>query len=314
MKTCQVELESGSPGSWSQVQCQLSKLITICFDTLSASYSNTCFSCLTIINRIVDVCIWNRAYDQPYDSSEDEGGGGVAKSTDDPQRPSDGVVHTGRLSDCTKSGSFHRKPHPVQHESLEKAAHVNIDRIIQNSLKLDQGSPRHRTGSWRIRPPSFKHRESQRSLIPSIKEEQPRDTIPADADTSSFHDGIVVGTEPSVPTTALDVLMSTDPARMLTILRESITKHKQLMGTRHRCVPSVRWRNCSHHCLQILSARVFTVICHSSSAQHKVINGDHLKTLVDALDPNHDPVRHVSASYLEDYKRNVIEFNLYDIT
>ncbi|CAL1528799.1 unnamed protein product, partial [Lymnaea stagnalis] len=65
--------------------------------------------------------------------------------------------------------------------------------------------------------------------------------------------------------------------------------HKRIIGTRHKCTPSVRQRHCTHHCLQILSARVLTLMCHSAHVQHKLVTRGHLKMLVEALDPNHDP-------------------------
>ncbi|KAK6186333.1 hypothetical protein SNE40_008386 [Patella caerulea] len=90
--------------------------------------------------------------------------------------------------------------------------------------------------------------------------------------------------------TPLEILMSMDPSGLMTVLHNNITMHKRIIGTRQKCTPSVRWRHCTHHCLQILSARIVCVMCHGGLVQHKIVNGGHVRTLVEALDPNHDPV------------------------
>lgn len=90
--------------------------------------------------------------------------------------------------------------------------------------------------------------------------------------------------------TPLEILTSCDPSQILSILHNNITMHKRIIGTRQKCTPSTRWRQCTHHCLQIFSARILTVMCHGPNVQHKVVNDGHAKTLVEALDPNHDPV------------------------
>lgn len=90
--------------------------------------------------------------------------------------------------------------------------------------------------------------------------------------------------------TPLEILMCLDPSLVLTVLQNSISMHKVIIGNRQKCTPSVRWRHCTHHCLQILSARVLTVMCHGSHVQSKLVTDGHVKTMVDALDPNHDPV------------------------
>ena len=90
--------------------------------------------------------------------------------------------------------------------------------------------------------------------------------------------------------TPLDVLTSWDPSQILSVLHNNITMHKRIIGTRQKCTPSTRSRHCTHHCLQILSARILTVMCHGANVQHKLVHEGHAKTLVEALDPNHDPV------------------------
>lgn len=90
--------------------------------------------------------------------------------------------------------------------------------------------------------------------------------------------------------TPLEILTSADPSHILSVLHNSITMHKRIIGTRQKCTPSTRWRHCTYHCLQILSARILAVMCHGPNVQHKIVTNGHMKTLVDALDPNHDPV------------------------
>ncbi|XP_052770885.1 1-phosphatidylinositol 4,5-bisphosphate phosphodiesterase epsilon-1-like [Mya arenaria] len=89
--------------------------------------------------------------------------------------------------------------------------------------------------------------------------------------------------------TPLEILTSCDPSHILSILHNNITMHKRIIGTRQKCTPSTRTRTCTHHCLQILSARILVVMCHGPSVRHKLVSDGHAKTLVEALDPNHDP-------------------------
>ena len=92
--------------------------------------------------------------------------------------------------------------------------------------------------------------------------------------------------------TPLGVLSSRDPSLLLGVLREAVARQKATLGApgRHRCSPSVRSRQCAPHCLQILSARLFAVMCHDVASQRTVVDDDYVRVLVDALDPNHDPV------------------------
>ncbi|KAK3593089.1 hypothetical protein CHS0354_038127 [Potamilus streckersoni] len=89
--------------------------------------------------------------------------------------------------------------------------------------------------------------------------------------------------------TPLEILTSMDPGQILSTLHNNITMHKRIIGTRQKCTPSTRCRQCTHHCLQILSARVLSVMCHGPTVQLKIVEDGHIKTLVEALDPNHDP-------------------------
>ncbi|XP_070185055.1 uncharacterized protein, partial [Littorina saxatilis] len=106
-------------------------------------------------------------------------------------------------------------------------------------------------------------------------------------DPSNGVNGVAGGV--CVNRTPLEILLSIDPGQIMSVLHNSITMHKRIIGTRQKCTPGVRWHHCTHHCLQILSARVLTVMCHSVHVQHKIVSAGHLKPLVEALDPNHDP-------------------------
>ncbi|XP_064469144.1 uncharacterized protein LOC135383352 [Ornithodoros turicata] len=76
---------------------------------------------------------------------------------------------------------------------------------------------------------------------------------------------------------------------VLNMLNNAITLHKRVVGTRHHCTPSHRWRHCSYHCLQIMSARVVLFMSQNSQVQSKLIEEAHLKILANALDSTHDP-------------------------
>ncbi|KAL1439330.1 hypothetical protein MTO96_010351 [Rhipicephalus appendiculatus] len=76
---------------------------------------------------------------------------------------------------------------------------------------------------------------------------------------------------------------------LLNMLNNAITLHKRVVGTRHHCTPSHRWRHCSYHCLQILSARAVLFMSQNTDVQNKLVEEAHLKILVNALDSTHDP-------------------------
>ena len=134
--------------------------------------------------------------------------------------------------------------------------------------------------NWRMKSvdsPMLTHRQ-----IPSTSESASSDQVSKEAENES-------GPTDS-ERTPLEVLMRMNPKQIVEILKSSTETHRKAMGTRHRCTPSVRWRHCTHHCVQVLSARALTLMCHSNLIQHHIVTDGHLKILVDALDPNHDPV------------------------
>lgn len=216
---------------------QLSKLLTTALDLLKGGQSLH-FSSLSIINRIIDICI-----------------------------------------------VF--KHHKVQqHQST-----TNNDTI---QIKLGENQPRK----------SPKHRINQSTQCCT---EETTGASNAFQRISSIHlkkhssegakekieDGeeVKLGTLSSaVLKDPLEMLISCDPSQILSVLHNSITMHKRIIGTRQKCTPSTRWQHCTHHCLQILSARILAVMVHGSHCQYRIIVDGHIKTLVEALDPNHDPV------------------------
>ncbi|XP_023235323.1 uncharacterized protein LOC111634715 isoform X2 [Centruroides sculpturatus] len=95
--------------------------------------------------------------------------------------------------------------------------------------------------------------------------------------------------EIEVSESVLDIMTDQGIDLMLNILNNAITLHKRVVGTRQHCTPSHRWRHCSYHCLQVLSARSLLYISQSEDGQKKLMQDGHLRILVAALDSTHDP-------------------------
>ncbi|GFY47578.1 1-phosphatidylinositol 4,5-bisphosphate phosphodiesterase epsilon-1 [Trichonephila inaurata madagascariensis] len=85
------------------------------------------------------------------------------------------------------------------------------------------------------------------------------------------------------------ILSGTCTQLLLNALNNGITLQKRGVGIRLHCTPSHRWRDCSYHCLQILSGRALLYCCHLETVQSKLMEEAHLKILVSALDSTHDP-------------------------
>ncbi|ESO98393.1 hypothetical protein LOTGIDRAFT_159199 [Lottia gigantea] len=136
-----------------------------------------------------------------------------------------------------------------------------------------------------------KHEESGQSTLNRIASLHKRRTSVHDTHADKHNDEEEDGKHCPLHQnrTPLEIMMSMDPSCLMSVLHNNITMHKRIIGTRQKCTPSVRWRHCTHHCLQILSARIVTVMCHGSIVQNKIVSGGHVRTLVEALDPNHDP-------------------------
>ncbi|XP_076367321.1 uncharacterized protein LOC143255479 [Tachypleus tridentatus] len=76
---------------------------------------------------------------------------------------------------------------------------------------------------------------------------------------------------------------------LLNVLNNAITLYKRVVGTRLQCTPSRRWRHCSYHCLQIMSARILLYMCQSEEVQERLTEDGHLKILIASLDSTNDP-------------------------
>ncbi|KAI9566032.1 hypothetical protein GHT06_009831 [Daphnia sinensis] len=84
---------------------------------------------------------------------------------------------------------------------------------------------------------------------------------------------------------------------VLSLVLNAITLHRRLVvgqhqheSSRFRCTPSLRIRQCSHHCLQILSARLLLYMAGSSALSRDQLMAEaQLRMMVEALDYTLDP-------------------------
>lgn len=56
------------------------------------------------------------------------------------------------------------------------------------------------------------------------------------------------------------------------------------------CSPAHRWRQCYFHCSQILAARILLFLTSFKEFRNQLGDKSQLKTLVQLLEPTHDPV------------------------
>jgi len=302
----------------------LGRLLGACLDSLPGLRSDAArFTVLCVANRIVDINIWRQACypvtdvdDDDVVEEDDVVTAVEQRSSTTEKRPS--VLSTKRL---TRRDSQELAAQLNLDRVLNFSAHSRSGDAASGPSHA--ASQRHgRAHSWKNKSP-FRHQESQRSIVSSVAgggggpaasygsvpgasamktvddAREPSFSAPADSDGPSVAKPVpsaavppAVDTEDSASSTPLGVLSLRDPALLLGVLQEAVARQKATLGApgRHRCSPSIRSRLCAPHCLQILSARLFAVMCHDVTSQHHVIDGDHVRTLVDALDPNHDPV------------------------
>lgn len=76
---------------------------------------------------------------------------------------------------------------------------------------------------------------------------------------------------------------------VLSLVLNAITLHRRVVGTRFRCTPSLRIRQCSYHCLQILSARLLLYLAQSAVSRDQLMKEAQLRMMVEALDYTLDP-------------------------
>ncbi len=249
-------------------------------------------------------------------ASQRQTGGGLME----PQR----VVSHVRIGSKCDSGILRHGTTESQGNSVTGVSpvHDHLEKIMEGTPQITRNVPSSTKSakfgsSWRSRP--FTHQDSSRSLRSMLgssgggggagvnmedigsretsfieTEQESSSTVPPSVLCNNDSQGVQPngggsGTLPHLDT-PMELLAMADPTPILTLLQDSIVKHKQLMGNRHKCTPSVRLKQCTHHCVEIMSARLFCIMSHSSQVQAQVVSDGHIKILVDALDPNHDPV------------------------
>ena len=166
--------------------------------------------------------------------------------------------HSGLPTSCTKSSMM-----SSVFTDVNNSVHAQIENLIRGSPKIrGTGSPgKLRNSSWR----SSSGRNQQDSVRSTRSgESSMRETSFMGGLSEECDSGITVGIvcDNTIERTPFELLFNSDPGPLITLLCTTIEKHKSTMGTRHKCTPSVRLRHCTHHCLQIMSARVLTVMCH----------------------------------------------------
>ncbi|XP_071448032.1 uncharacterized protein, partial [Hetaerina americana] len=124
--------------------------------------------------------------------------------------------------------------------------------------------------------------------------EQVRRTLTATASTADEDNGAannsVIPPPPDIEESVVDVLSSEHALSVLNILHNALTLYKRVVGSRQQCSPSMRWRHCSYHCLQLLAARALLVMTEqSTTVQNTLAQEPQLRLLASALDSTHDP-------------------------
>uniref|UniRef100_A0A7E4VIV1 Phosphoinositide phospholipase C n=1 Tax=Panagrellus redivivus TaxID=6233 RepID=A0A7E4VIV1_PANRE len=79
------------------------------------------------------------------------------------------------------------------------------------------------------------------------------------------------------------------PSIIIASLHNAITLYNREAGTRSVCSPAHRWRQCWHHCPQILVARLLLFLTSYKEFRHKLCERATLKSLIQLLEPTLDP-------------------------
>ena len=285
-----------------EVLQQLTKLLRLAVDMVRGPPSSH-FTALSAINRIVDICVIHGVYHPWKLEDSGQPPGPTTINTPSPMEPiihhglhssasKDGFPnslsgsgfqqssvsagatagasglstshsHPGIPTSCTKSSMMSSVL-----SDLSNPVHAQIENLIRGSPKITgrgSGSPgkfpkflvevEQRPGTSRTPCGALgqgSHQCGKRAFMGGLSEE--------------CDSGVTVGfvNDTIIERTPFELLGNSDPGPLITLLCTSIEKHKSTMGTRHKCTPSVRLRHCTHHCLQIMSARVLTVMCHRS--------------------------------------------------
>ena len=303
IQTCEAEISSDVSSCQKLAAFHhLMRILQVCIDILKSKHAGLLYCALCTVNYVVDACIVHEAHHLwllEHNEVNHKPGGATTTTTttttkasnqenkclyDIQQRSSyKGVSGSG----CRKDSSDVSQSQPA------------FSRDMKSSLKSDRGSHfgKKQTKSGKIH--FMSHQESNWSLRSILTHFDNLNHGGTSQDTS-FAEG-----EPEMENCSgshsghelpqlsvqspLDVLTASDPVLIVGILQDAINKYKAGIG-RHKCTPSVRQMSCSNHCVQILSARILTLMCHSQVIQQKVVKNGHIKVLVEALDPNHDPV------------------------
>ncbi|XP_060069522.1 uncharacterized protein LOC132549598 [Ylistrum balloti] len=244
----------------------LTKLMTTALELLRGGQSLH-FTALSIINRIIDICIVHKNHE--ITSTE------FLQSTDCIPLPPGGAVGQEGVSPQLKSPK-HKTSNssPKQRGGSTQCAHHHHD---------DSATSANSSANTFQRISSVHFRKNFGGHSDGGGHSEKTD----DSENTDNNNANSCGT--SVLKTPLEFLTTCDPSQILSVLHNSITMHKRIIGTRQKCTPSTRSRFCTHHCLQILSARILVVMSHGLQVQYRIVGGGHIKTLVEALDPNHDP-------------------------
>lgn len=235
-QTCYDQLQqTRDPDEKYELFIQLSKLLTAALELLRGGQTLH-FTALSIVNRIIDMCIVHKNYEIPS---------ALSHST------------IREYLDQGSSDTLHKSPKHSGNNAAKHEEGCGASTAFKRPFANFQKGGNHDTHS---------------------------DKTDEGAEMGKLH------LLPQFNFSPLEILTSYNPSQILSILHNSITMHKRIIGTRQKCTPSTRLRTCTHHCLQILSARILVVMSHGSYVQHRIIADGHIKTLVEALDPNHDPV------------------------
>ncbi|CAH1784522.1 unnamed protein product, partial [Owenia fusiformis] len=258
---------------------RISKLLLTAMDLLRGRQSLH-FTALMVMNQILDLCIINHGYmstelqTEYFLHEQQEYKSHLVSDAEGNKTPL-------RKADSTLSGSGSSQSPQHRKHSLRKHQEEST---CTNNKEL------HRQCAIDVSPsasPNLDHQKQDDKRV-SFEPDPKHERLSSESSMISQDLSTPLGAI-STEQTPLDILTDMDPAQILHVLHNSITMHKRITGNRQKCTPSVRWRHCTYHCLTILSARVLTVMCYGASVQQKVVNEGHLKTLVESLDPNHDP-------------------------
>lgn len=125
---------------------------------------------------------------------------------------------------------------------------------------------------------------------------------------------------------------SIDPKFLLTIIKDRLESHKSVdinattmnmntnqaqvnsgsggvseagcsstNNTKAKCIPSARVIACQHHCVAILAARLFAILCNEKGFQRRIFNENQeicFNLVNDLLYPNNDPVSFIGLNFL----------------